>query len=194
MGIIIPRDREALIKKYQNALFNNPTEPKSERIYVFYLLVRPLLDWLVDIIKSYDLNKAEIESELYIYTANLFNYYNPNKSSIIPYLKKYIPWTATHLVHKLNRQTLKEQLNNNYIPENYYCLDEEYYWNPNKILFEERYVGKRFTTGEKYAIYRILFLDSSELTTVNLAKELGVSRITMINKLKELQELEEFKQ
>lgn len=193
--MIIPHKTSYLIRLYQNSLFHDTTTLQSERIYVFYLLLTPILGWLKETLSRYDLEKDEIESEIYIYSAKLFKKFNPEKSSIIPYLEKHIPWEAGHLIERFERKTDKE------IPyslintkEKTYEIQEEFYWDAKKILFEDRYVGKIFTRAEKYIILNIIAADKLDLTKSNLARLCGLSRITMIEKLKELSQLEEIRQ
>lgn len=194
MGIIVPRHNAALIKTYQRSLFHDTQIPQSERIYTFYLLVRPLLKWLVPVFSEYNLERNEVESEIYLFCAELFKKFNPAKSSIIPYLEKYIPWTTNHWIRRLKK-------NNPFVSKNSpkdvqkesYTLQEQYYWHPEKILFEERYVGKVFTKAEKYVISILLTTDQADLTQSGLARIYGLSRTTMINQLKKLSKLEEIK-
>ena len=187
----IPSAQAQKLRDYQNSLFNNPTEPKSERIYVFYLLVRPHLLWLRDkLIENFHMKNCEAESEVYIFCANLFNNFNYEKSSIVPYLVKYIPWIASKLERKLTRQLLKEVpsgLIN--IPEKPYGIQEEYYWKVPNILLTDRYIGKSFTRSEKYVIYMILTSDSKELTKNHLARKCNIDRKTMVSKLMDLREV-----
>lgn len=194
MGMTIPTKNADLIRTYQNAIFHKKDVPKSERIYAFYLLLRPILSWLGKTLSEYNLQRDEVESELYLFCAELFNRFNPQRSSIIPYLEKHVPWIAGHWVEKMKRTMLYE------IPSgliktsgepNY--IQEQFYWKPENILFEERYIGKFFTRAQKYIIFKVLTADKSDLTQTGLAKLCGLSRKTMINQLKELSELEEIK-
>jgi len=189
--MLIPSARASLIKYYQDALFYNPTEPKHERQYVFYLLLRPILLWVKDeIISRSSYEPSEAESELYLLCCRLFDGFDLQKSSIIPYLNKYIPWKIAHLLRNLNKGYQKE------IPsgliaqeEEPYELQEEYYWKIPNILFTTRYVGNLFTIRQKYFIYILLMSDDNKITTKDLAESCNISRQTMKTRLLELKEV-----
>jgi len=187
----IPSAQAQKLRDYQNSLFNNPTEPRSERIYVFYLLVRPCLLWLRGrLIKNFHLKNCEAESEMYIFCADLFDNFNYKKSSIVPYLVKYIPWMASKLERKLTRYTLKEIPDGlTVVPEDPYYIQEEYYWKVPNILLTDRYVGKSFTLGEKYFIFKLLTSDKQDLSIQKLAKQCDMDRKTMTLKLRDLKEV-----
>jgi len=192
--MFISTNRANLLRTYQNALFHKINIPKSKRIYAFYLLLRPIISWLGTTLLKYNLEEDEVESELYLFCAELFNKFNPQKSSIVPYLEKYIPWIAGHWIDKFKRTILPEISSGLIdIQEEPYYIQEQFYWTPENILSEERYVGKSFTRSEKYVIYTVLRANRSELTQSNLARTCGLSRKTMINKLKEMSILEEIK-
>jgi hypothetical protein len=195
MGMTLSSKTANLMRTFANALFHKRDTPQSERIYAFYLLLRPMLSWLGETLSEYNLEKDEVESELYLFCAELFKRFNPKKSSIIPYLEKHIPWIAGHWVAKLKRNIIPEEPQGLFIESEGTCeIQEQFYWTPENILFEERYIGKSFTVSEKYVIFRILIADKSDLTQAGLARICGLSRKTMINKLKEMSsKLEEIK-
>jgi hypothetical protein len=186
----LPSSRQKLLRNYQNAIFYNPKEPKKERMYVFYLLLKPSVDWLTEsLINKYGLEKDEAESEIYLLCAELFNGFNKNKNSIVPYVEKYLPWKISRLIRKLDHQAKKEYLADQPIKENCYFQQEEHYWKIPSILTEERYVGNCFTRGEKYLIFKILSSDDNELDQKHLAESCGISRRNMILKLKDIKEV-----
>lgn len=187
----IPSAQAERIRNYQSALFNHPTEPKNERIYVFYLLLRPCLLWLREELRNnFQLKKCEAESEVYILCANLFEGFDYTKSSIIPYLTKHIPWKAYHLQRKLNKQCMKEEpCGLITIEEEPYETHEEYYWDVPNVLLSDRYIGKCFTNGEKSFIVMIITCDSDELTKNCLAKKCDMDRKTIALKLLDLREV-----
>jgi len=188
--VLIPSAKAQLLRDYQSALFYQITEPKNERQYVFYLLLRPLLLWVRDtMIDDCLLEPAEAESELYLLCCKIFDDFDKEKSSIIPYLRKAIPWKVHHLLRKLKRVSQRE------IPsgltettEDLYETDEEYYWKIPEMFITDRFIGKLFTIREKYYIYKILVADNDKLTQKDLAKSCKVSRPTMNIRLSELKE------
>jgi len=188
--MLIPSARANHIRNYQTALFYSPTEPKSERMYVFYLLLRPILIWVKELmITDFLLEPSEAESELYLLCCRLFDGFDKEKSTLIPYLKKYIPWKVNHLIRKLTKNSQREVPSGLIdLPEEPYEIDEEYYWKLPNVLFTERFIGKVFTRRQKYYISKILIADDNKLTKKDLAKSCGISRTTMILRLLELEQ------
>lgn len=186
--MLIPSKQANLIRKVVGPLFTQPEGTKKQRIKVFYKLIRPLLSWLKeDIINTFGLEPAEAESEIYLFCAILFNKYNFNKSSIIPYLSKYIGLLKTNFYRKLHKQSLKE------IPsglinqeESEYELNEEWYYTVPNILFEDRYIGKLFTFDEKYVIYVLLMSDNNELNLKQLAINCNIDKRVLSKKLNKI--------
>lgn len=181
--MLIPSARAALLRNYQSVLFHDKTHPLSERRYVFYLLLRPILEWLKSILMTKGLESAEAESELFIFCSGLFDKFDSTKSSIVPYLNKQIPWSIEHLARRFNKKEAQF-----YDVIDYEELDEEFYWSIPNILTEDRYTGKVFTKAEKYLIFRILALDDDKLTQVDIAEQLGVNRLTANKYLLEIRE------
>ena len=172
----IPTRRQELLRKYEKGLFHTKDLPKHERLYGFYLLLRPILGWLKEELIKKGLEPDEAESELYLYSSKLFNEFNTSRSSIIPYLEKAIPWAASKLLRTKKEAKITYQ-------EEEYFLDEEFYWDPIKILIEDRYVGKMFTRSEKSVISRILSEDK------DLVPNLLVGRKTVYTYLGDIKEV-----
>jgi len=188
--MLIPSKRANLIRHYQNALFYKPTEPKHERQYVFYILLRPVLMWVKEImIKEFFLEPSEAESELYLLCCRLFDDFDRHKSTLIPYIKKHLPWKVHHLLRKLKRNSLREMPAGLIeIPDEPYELEEEFYFKVPNILLTERFVGKLFTRSQRHVIYSILISDNEDLTIKKLAEKMQISRQTMKKRLKEIEE------
>jgi len=186
--MLIPSKQANLIREAEGVLFFHTEGTKNDRIRVFYKLLRPLLSWLKeDIINTFNIESDEAESEIYIFCAKLYNKYNPTKSSIIPFLLKFIPLCKTNLYYQLNKKTIKE------IPSGLLQQEdspsytqEEYYYIYPKIIFEDRYIGKSFTFTQKYIINELLMLDNDELNNLKLAEKLNLSRQTTAKKLEEI--------
>ncbi len=186
--MIIPSSQSKRIKEYERALFHVPTEPRSERVYVFYLLLRPILEWAKKFLKETELEACEIESELFLLSEKLFKRFDPTKSSIIPYLQNQLPWEVARLTAELKNRELKEEFYIGIEEEGFYYLEEEFYLSAPKILFEEKYLGKDFTKAEKYLIYIILTVNDNELTQTKLASYCNVERKNITNRLSGLRE------
>jgi hypothetical protein len=162
------------------------TSDKAEALYDIVEKFN-IFDWIKDKLKVY-ITVEEIPGEIFIICANIVNRYNPKKGTWIEYLKNQIYWQI--------KKHLK-QIPNNYkqllvIPntEPYY-IQEEYYFNPNKILIEDKYL-KNLTKEDKYIIYQILMLDKYDINITNIASKCNRMRDTfrpilndLKNKLKE---------
>ena len=182
----IPERTKKLFRKHENAIFFS-SRPQAEKIYDFYLLTRPLLTWVIPELRTLGLESDEIVSELYLLSASIFLGFDREKSSVIPYLEKYIPWHAAKVLRRLKKQwnpQIKVQAEG---LETEATLDEDFYWRMPGILFEDRWVGKCFTRAEKYLISIVLMADDSELSIVSLAAAANVDRkkiTTMLSDMK----------
>ena len=172
----IPTRRQELLRKYEKSLFHTKDLPKHERLYGFYLLLRPILGWLKEALIEKGLEPDEAESEIFLFASYLFDKFNTNRSSIIPYLEKAIPWATAKLLRTKKEAEITYQ-------EEEYFLDEEFYWDPIKILIEDRYVGKCFTRGEKYIILKVLAEEEFS------AADLPIDRKTVYMYLKDIREV-----
>lgn len=188
--MLIPSKLANLIKEAETELFYNPIVSENKRIYYFWKLIRPLLSWFEKgIIQTYELEPAEAESYIYLFAAKLFKNFNPQKSSIIPYLQKQIPWQAKDFCLTLTKKYNKfysfpgNEIVNSYQNDSYNSI-EEFYWATPKILFEEKFIGKVFTKSQKYIISKILSTDDNSLSQVNLAKKLNLSKDMLVSHLK----------
>jgi len=189
--VLIPEKIAKLLRKAEIPLFREPTSSKSDRLRVFYKLIRPLLSWIKeDYISRYFLTSQEAESELYLFSAQLFDKYNPNKSSIVPYLTKFIVFYKTKYDRKLSRQYLSEEIPSGLIapPKKITEIQEEYYLSCPNFIFESRFLGKSFTLIAKYIITVLLTMDKEDLNTYNLSRKFNVSRQTMKKHLDEISE------
>lgn len=177
--ILIPSQIANQIRDKETLLFFKDSLSLAAKRKIFFYLIRPLLDWLFDRIKeNYNLEDNEIESELFIYSCKLFHSFDKSKSSIVPYLQKYIIFYAQKLETKLNKSTLNK--------ETLVCKEKFTFLNDDfillNILFESRFEGRYFTNKEKYIINRILELEDSKISRINIAKSLKIN-IKTCNKL-----------
>lgn len=185
--MLIPHTKATLLRKAEDPLFRQPEGPLNYRITVFWKLLRPTLKWLrEELITKCNLEPEEADSEIYLFCATLFKGYNPDKSSIIPYLAKFIHLYKIKLINKLlkfNKEIPSGLLK---YPEEFYWPVEEYYYSSPKILFEDKFIKNIFTLGEKCVINAIITSDDKELTQESLAKKCHVSRETMVFHLNEI--------
>jgi len=185
MTLRIPARRASLIRNYESALFYEKKLPRSERLYAFYLLTRPLFDWLKTYLITLGLEPDEAESELFILAAEIFGKFDPNKSSIIPYLSRAIIWETNHLLRLLDVGDNKQAPKGLLVSEESYHLDNEIYLKTPDILFEQKYLGKCFTKGQKYLISIILAADE-KVTRTELARKAGMERKNLRDRLEEI--------
>jgi len=136
--------------------------------------------------REYNLEEAEIDSELFLLSTRVFAKFDKEKSSIVPYLRKQLPWHMKEMF-KLLDNTYTINTINEQIQERKYYLDEEYYW--GNILFEDKWIGKCFTRGEKFVIFTIITSSSNrDLSVQSLSKRLNVNRRTIKKKLNDIKE------
>lgn len=187
--MMIPTRRRELLRKYEGAIFFSKDTPRRDRLYSFYLLLRPFLGWLRNRLVLMGLEKDEAESEIFLLTNTLFSNFDTTKSSIIPYLEKQLPWYIGRTLKSIQNRYSDLDEHPVFDPNMTYLQDEEFYWRVPGILFEEQYVGKFFTRAEKYLIYMILTADDKELSDAGLARRCGVERKRMKSMLSDLRAL-----
>jgi hypothetical protein len=179
--------RKNLFRKYERALFWNESAPEEEKLHAFYNLLRPCLRWLDEKIAVFGLTSEEVDSELYILSAQLYKGFNKEKSSIIPYLERFIPWHLEKLFKRLKKTTLKEEPAGLTIIEQDLPIYESFYW--KNILLEDKWVGKSFTRAQKYLISIILTTDENELTHQYLSRVMNTDRRHIGKIISELKEI-----
>lgn len=181
----ISSKKRRLLRKYERALFFSDYAKKDKR-YVFFLLLLPIVEWLKPKMKEYGLEGPEIMSELFLLSVRVFNDFNKEKSSIIPYLRRQLPWSIKDMFDRLERNYPRKTSIEQGAEDKSYCIDEEFYW--EKILFEDRWVGKCFTRSEKYLIH-ILVTSDRDVSYKKLAKETNMERHTLKARLHDIQEI-----
>lgn len=187
--MLIPSRYQKLLNQYEAELFDI-TQPENKRLEAFYLLIRPVLNWAATSLQELGLEKDEADSELFIITEKLFSNYNIYKGPLVPYLSSRIPWfVSEHLKHF--KKTLLWELPAGFTKQNGYIepLDhEEYYLTATNILFNNRFVLKKMSYGQKFLLYTILTSEDNELTACSLARKLSLDRRTLKSKLLEIKE------
>lgn len=165
------------IRKYEPIILSKDYT-YNDRLILFHKIVSPLYGKFIEKLLETGLSQEETPGELYLISDNILKKYNPNKSSLVPYIERILFWYLNQI-----------RPNKNYYPLEFieeYQLDEEFYYSIPNILLEEKYIGKLFTKEEKYIIYKLILLD--KLSIRQLAKELNISReslIQIINNIKE---------
>ena len=182
--------KKNLFRKYEGTLFHSDIGSPHDKMYGFYLLLRPQLNWVKESILEKGLTSNEAESELYIVCSAIYLGYDKTKSSIIPYLEKQIPWYISKMLKKIENSVCLDEVPAGLIDGGgSYEMKEEFYWKVPSILLEERYVGKCFTRSEKYVMYKILVSDRRHLSIQKLAKTCNIDRKTMKSILSDLKEV-----
>lgn len=185
--ISIPAKKRKLFRKYEGALFFAIDQfTREERLYAFYLLLLPLLQWLKKDLAEYNLEPEELDSELFLLAERIFSRFDKDKTSIVPYLRTWIPIFIKEMKHKL-KKNYGELIVEAPLSDEYHYIDEEFYW--NDIIFQDTWAGKCFTRGEKYFIYVILTSDNNKLSQRSLAETTNMGRQTVNNMLQDLKEV-----
>jgi len=159
----------------------------SYRVRVFHALLKPLLGWARKSLKEAGLEEHEIDSELYIICWHLLKEYKPYKSSIVPYLRKQVPWKIASLLERIRKCNTEIPSGLITKPEESYSMPNEIYLSVPNILFEDRWLGKNLQKCQKYLIYRLLVADSHKRE--DLAEDNALGRWTIFNRISELRDI-----
>ena len=176
------------LRKFERSLYN-PEHRYTDRLYAFYLLLLPVVEWVKPAYLELGLSKYEVESEAFLLIDKVFRNYKKEKSSIVPYVERSIDWYLKNEIRRLRKTSVEDPSGLMDDECGVYEIEEDYYWNHNKILFEDQYVGKCFTKGQKYLIYRIINSDCARLSNRDLAQDIEISKGTvrlLLNDLKEI--------
>lgn len=173
------------LRKFERTLLSKDYS-YNDRMYTFYLLMLPVLEWVKPSFYGLGLSKYEVETEIYLLVDRIFKNFDPDRSSLVPYLERSVKWHLDKCIRRLLKTQVEEPAGLLLEEELVYHLSENFYWNQNNILFEERYVGKCFTRAEKYLIYRIINMDSDKLSQRKMSESLGISRENLRLRLNDL--------
>jgi hypothetical protein len=188
----LPSKIKALLRRYEEVLFWDRTPARSEKLHGFYRLLKPTLGWLEDGLGALGLSALEVESEVYILCCDVYDGFDRRRSSIIPYLERFIPWYVRELFERVESARLREEPCGLSIGPWDTTVQESFHW--QNIILNDSWGGKCFTRGQKYLIYVILTSDDKELSQRALARTLGqdVRRTrTMIEQLRNKLTMEE---
>jgi hypothetical protein len=177
------RNRDRL-NKLDTILRNNSVKESTKRNLFYHELRYHLLDWLIPKIKELDYEDAEINSELFLFSCRLYKEYDQSKSSLVPYLESRMDWKIANLFsRRLNKRPpiLKEPFYKDY---SYEMDNEVYLSSPSSILFENRYLGKVFTSSLKCVIQELL--EEDRLNYLNLSQKLGISSFLLKIKVEKI--------
>jgi hypothetical protein len=179
--MLVPSTKADLLRQTELVL-RDKDYPFNKKLNLFWQLLKPNLSWIKkSFIQDYRLEPEEADSEIYLFCNRLLKKYNPEKSSIIPYLSKMTEWEFNNYKRILDK---KYSIKDVFVKkEGYYNLEEEYYWS-EKILFETKWL-KNFSKSDKYLIYLVLSCDQGT-TQEKLAKKANISRESLSKKLKQI--------
>ena len=165
------------IRKYETILLNKEYK-YTDRLKLFHKIISPLYKNISERLLLTGTFKKDLDGSLYLISDEIFKKYNPERSSLVPYIERVLFWYLDQIKEK------KEYYPLEFIEE--YQLDEEFYYRVPNILFEDKYIGKLFTIEEKYVINQILTSDSFSIR--KLSRDLSISRESLkqiINSIKE---------
>jgi len=190
LGSGMKLSKKHIFRKYEGTLFHSESGVRRDKVYGFYLLLRPVLGWAKVSLMEKGLCSSEAESELYLLTESLFAGYDCSKSSLVPYLEKQIPWYVSKMLKEIDSKMCLLEAPSGLL-EIYGCYetDEEFYWRTPGILLEDRFIGKSFTRAEKYIISIIIVSDDNKLSVQKLAKACNMDRKRMKSILADIKEV-----
>lgn len=177
----LPERRKNLIRNYSRAILDK-SHPASERHYILYLLLRPVLEWAVKALQDRNLEKEEAENEIYLMVYDLFKKYDRTRSSLSVYIERQIVWAVSAM---LDRHTkYKDTPVGLDIDLGYYEMPDEIYLSIPNFLIEKRWLAKDLSFSEKNLILNVLTADSSSCRT--LTDGIRDSKSTINNRLNDL--------
>jgi hypothetical protein len=152
---------------------------------VFYVLLRPALGWVEDSLLNAGLEPDEVESELFLLTARLFRDFDPLRSSIIPYLEKYVPWKVAALLRQITPppETPVGLLS----LEETYEMEFEPGLSAPGFIFEDRWLARNLSQRDKHLILKILTVDEPRVR--NLSDACKVSKSTIASNLQNVADI-----
>jgi hypothetical protein len=151
-----------------------------------HAILSPKLGWLRKELSILDLEKDEIESEIFILTANLFHACKKSKYGLVSCLKKQLDWQISSLLKHETKVKLYFRAESTKKNEPINHTQSEFYLKIPSILLENRYLGRALSRSDRYLIYRILVADDDQLSHSALARHCKVSRQTLRKKLSDL--------
>ncbi|RLD51553.1 MAG: hypothetical protein DRI97_15540 [Bacteroidetes bacterium] len=179
--MLIPSKIAKNIRRFERSLLDTDLKNRNKS---FYLAVRPFLKWIKPCLIGYSLSKQEAESELFILACDLLERYDPEKSSLVPYLQKQTIWAVASVFTKVDKQTFpfpeREET------EESYEYEDEFYLTGSFVLLEDKFIPKTLSKGERYIVSTILALDKESLSQAKLASILSIERPTLKTKLLEI--------
>lgn len=176
-----------VLRKYEKTLFETKSKHNyNDRLYAFYLLIFPAMEWMKPTYSNLGLEEDEIDSEIFLLIAGLFKGYKRDKSSIVPYVENSIKFQLSKSIRQLSKGKLEVPSGLLQEETGIYEINESYYWNYNSILLEKKYIRKYFTRSENYLIYRIIDSDYDKLNNRSLAQSIGISRENLRSRLDDL--------
>lgn len=178
----LTRKTKRILRNYANALFHQKKGSLSRRRYVFYLALRSSLGWVKDSLIDEGLEEDEAESEIFLLTTRLFKKYNPERSSIVPYIEGCLSYKAADLIRKHKEPpALPPRFLH---PEESYEIEGEYYLTGPGFLFENRWLAKNLSRSQKHLILKVLMTDSTGARS--LANNCLLGKSTVTNQLQDI--------
>jgi len=178
----LSRKEKEQLGKFERAILNED-HSYSDRLYTLYLILYENLQLLKSQFDTTLMEPDEIQSELFLLCDDLYRKYDRRRSSLVPYVEKYIYILHTQTIAGLKKRYTSEKIVLTE-DENSNNLSECYFSAPN-ILFENKYIGRILDRSEKYILYKIILMDE-EPSERNVSKEIGLSRENTRQRLKEI--------
>lgn len=178
----LSRKEKEQIGKFERAILNEE-HSYGDRLYTLYLILYNKLQLLKSQFEISTLEPDEIQSELFLLCDDLYKKYDRTRSSLVPYIEKYIYILPTHTIAGLKKRYSSEKIS--LTEEEISTTLSECYFSAPNILFENKYIGRILDRSEKYILYKIILMDE-EPSERNISKEIGLSRENTRQRLKEI--------
>lgn len=179
---IVPYKARKILRKLTAALFHEENISPGKKHRVFYEIMKPALEWILDAFEDLGLEEDEASSELYLFTCVVFDNFDASKSSIVPYLENNMLWLFSEYKRKFKMQV--EEPIGLTTTEGSYTIESEFYLTSPEFMLETKWLGKNLSSGQKNLILKILTADN--LSVKSLADECRLSRTNVETQLQNI--------
>lgn len=182
MKWLIPYKTAQKLRKLSIPLFYEEELSLTKKRIIFWRVLNSSLLWIHTRLVEIGLDPCEADSEIFILCCELFDKFDINKSSIIPYIENNIRFKAAELMRKVKKDPAI--LSGLLQLEGTYEMDNEVYLTSPGFLFENKWLAKNLSQAQKNLILKILTTDP--LTKKDLANRCRLSKNTVRTQLQNI--------